>query len=215
MLRLLLFGGGAVALVLAAVIWQHASSSSSETVFSGKTTPPEAAPLCPWREPEADLKAFFPNALRYELETRALSGFRLELTERLGRAPMPDENLLHVYRVYGEQGALGAVLTRRVKGTHGAIEMVVASDNQQRLCGLRFQRMREPETVAIVLEDSEWLRSFNGKIASSGWEVGRDIPGVPVEARTSAAAIAEGARSSLILLTVTCEGQIPVKAQHH
>jgi hypothetical protein len=212
---LLLFGGAIVALVLAAVNWQHARSSSPETVFSGKTNPPEAAPLCPWREPEADLKMLFPNAIRYELETRTLSGFRLELTERLGRAPMPDENLLHVYRIYGEQGAVGAVVTRRVKGTHGAIEIVVASDNQPRLCGLRLQRIREPEAIAMVLENSEWLRSFNGKIASSGWEVGRDIPGVPVEARASAAAIAEGGRSSLILLAAASEGQVPVKAQHH
>src|SRR6185503_11475850 len=99
------------------------------------------------------------------------------------------ENLLPVYRIYGETGAVGAVLTRRVKGTHGAIEVVIATDLRDQVCGLRLQRLREPEGVARALENPEWLRSFHGKTAGSGWDLGRDIPEVPPEARASAAAI--------------------------
>ena len=217
MSRLLLFGGGAAALMVAAIVWQSGRSSSSETFFVGKTKPPEAAPVCPWREPEADLKLFFPNASRYELENHPLSGSRIELAERLGRALAPDENLLPVYRIYGGTRPLGAVLTRRVKGTHGAIEVVIATDLREQVSGLRLQRLREPEGVARVLENPEWLRSFHGKTAGSGWEIGRDVPEVPPEARASAAAIAEGARSALILLAgaTRASSNAPVKAPHH
>ena len=216
MSRLLLVCGGAAALVAAAIAWQSAQPSSSE-FFVGKTKPPEAAPVCPWREPEVDLKLSFPNASRYELENHPLSGSRLELAERLGRALAPDENLLPVYRIYGETGAVGAVLTRRVKGTHGAIEVVIATDLRDQVCGLRLQRLREPEGVARALENPEWLRSFHGKTAGSGWDLGRDIPEVPPEARASATAIAEGTRSALILLAgaTRSPSNAPVKAPHH
>ena len=111
-----MFGAGALALLFAAVVWRIGDLSSSEPPFEPKTKMPQAAPLCPWREPESDLKRFFPNATRYEPETRILSGQRLELAERLGRVPTGDENALHLYRSYEEQSPLGTVLTRRVKG---------------------------------------------------------------------------------------------------
>ena len=100
MSRLVIFGAGA-AVLLAVVGWRITEvSNTSERPFEGKNKLPQAAPLCPWREPDADLKLLFPIATRYELETRILSGLRVELAERLGRVPTGDENALHVYRIY-------------------------------------------------------------------------------------------------------------------
>src|SRR5215471_6453841 len=134
------------------------------------TTPPEAAPLCPWREPETDLKLFFPQATRYEIETRILSGMRLELERRLGRFPTGDENSLRLYRVYQDEIPVGTVLTRRVKGEHGAIELVLATRNQN-VCGIRLQRLREPEPIVNSLQDSQWQGAFIGKKTEDLWRL--------------------------------------------
>lgn len=205
-------------LVVGGIIWRiNESSSAPELPFESKIKPPQASPLCPWREPEADLELFFPSATRYEIETHILSGLRLELAERLGRAPTGDENALQLHRVYHEQSPLGTVLTRRVKGTYGAIELVLAVANDERLCGLRLQRLREPATVESALQDPEWRGSFKGKGSDNSWKIGHDIPEVPAEARASAEAIVDGVRSLLILLAAADHprSRVPVAAPHH
>lgn len=171
--------------------------------------------MCPWREPENDLKMFFPNATGYKVETRVLSGLRLELAARLGRAPTGDENALRVYPVYQEQTQLGVVLTRRVKGELGAIELVMAVNTNQQICGLRLQRLREPEAIAAILQSSQWLQSFDGKRADSSWQLGKEIPDVPADAHTSAEAIIDGVRSSLILLATANEARGLTATPHH
>jgi hypothetical protein len=176
-----------------------------ETLVEAHARPPEAAPLCPWRAPQADLQQLFPTATRYETETRILSGQRLELARRLGRTPTGDENALHLYPVYREQTALGSVVTRRVKGAYGAIELVLAADTGHRVCGLLLQRLREPEPIARALQDPNWLHSFHGEGADAAWQLGGDIPDVPPEARASARAVVEGARSALILLDTAAQ----------
>ena len=205
MTRLLLVGAAACAVLLAAVGSRLVGGGAAETLVVSQARPPQAAPLCPWREPEADLQALFPTATRHEVQTCILSGQRLELAQRLGRAPTGDENALHIHRVYAGTSALGAVLTRRVKGTHGAIELVLGVDAEARICGLRLQRLREPEPIARALENPDWLRAFHGRRADSAWDPGRDIPEVPAEARDSAAAVVAGARSLLILLAAANE----------
>jgi len=210
-------GAGALALLVVVVAWRIRDWSSPEPPFEPKTKPPQAAPLCPWRDPENDLKRFFPNATRYEPKTRILSGQRLELAERLGRVPTGDENALHVYHCYEEQLPLGVVLTRRVKGDYGAIELVLAVGPNGRVCGLRLQRLREPEPIATALQSPDWLRSFEGQRSDSSWKLGRDIPDVVPEARLSAAAIVDGVRSMLILLATSdpSASQSPEAAPHH
>lgn len=215
--RLILLGAGGVILALAIALWRN-SSSSLETLFDPKVRPPESAPLCPWREPASDVKLFFPNATRYEVETRILSGLRVELAERLGRIPTGDENALHVWRVYQGNMIVGSVLTHRVKGEHGAIEQVLAVGSDERVRRLRLQRLREPEPIARVLQNPEWLRSFEGRSADSSWKLGSDIPEVPTEARASAQAIVEGTRSLLILLAASNQAlpsSKPATAPHH
>jgi hypothetical protein len=159
---------------------------------------------------------FFPAATRYETETRILSGMRAELEKRLGRTATGDENALRVYRVF-ENGALsGFVLTRRIKGEHGLIELVLAADPQRRVKGLRLQRLREPGTAVRILQDPAWRGSFVGKGEHSSWRLGEDIPGVLPEARSSAEAIVEGTRSLLVLLNISDQAGARVAvAEHH
>jgi hypothetical protein len=196
--------------------WRAERLSTSEEVFQGRTKPTEPAPLCPWREPEKDLKELFPKATRYEVETRILSGLRTELTHRLGRAPTGDENALRLYRVYNGTTVLGTVLTRRAKGEYGAIELVLATDANGRVSGVRLQRLREPEPIARVLEDPSWQLSLQGKDAESSWQLGQDVPQVPPEAQASARALLDGARSLLILLaTAENHGAHRLTAEHH
>lgn len=212
MSRPIAFWGGTMALVLAVAAWRISESSRApEIPFETANRPPSLALLCPWREPDNDLKLFFPDATRYELETRLLSGRRLELAERLGRIPTGDENALRVHPVYRGQTPLGVVLTRRVKGEFGAIELVLAVGTNQQVCGLRLQRLREPAASSAALQDSQWLRSFVGKRADSSWQPEREIPDMPAEARVSAEAIVDGVRSVLILLATANQEELP----HH
>ena len=157
----------------------------------------------------------FPTATGYKVETRILSGLRFELGERLERVPAPDENAFHFYSIYREQTPLGTVLTRRIKGEHGAIELVLATDLERRVSGLDFQRLREPESIVHALENTGWRQSFVGRRADSQWKLGGDIRDVPPEARASAEAVLEGARSLLILLDTADRAQVTRKAEEH
>ena len=214
MARTALLGAGALAAVLAVVGWRLAQSAP-ETLVETRARPPEAAPLCPWREPQADLQRLFPAATRHETETRILSGHRLELTQRLGRAPTGDENALHLYRIYRDNEPLCTIVTQRVKGAYGAIELVLAADTNHRVCGLLLQRLREPEPIARALQSPDWLQSFNGKDADADWRLGSDIPSVPAEASSSAQAVVEGARAAVILLAAADQAPPSAKPHHH
>lgn len=217
MSRLILCGLGVFACLLALVARRVVESSSSSIHLEAKASPPPAAPLCPWRDPAADLKRFFPNADHYETETRILSALRLELQQRLGRPPTADENALHLYRIRSGQTLLGSVLTRRVKGTHGAIELVLAVDTNGQVKGLGLQRLREPDSIRSALDKPEWLGALVGERLDSPWRLGQDVPDVPAEARPSAQAIVDGARSTLILLAVADQGPSAavLAARHH
>src|SRR5438034_366077 len=59
----------------------------------------ESAPLCPWREPERDLRRFFPNATGSQEELRILSHLRVALIHDLGRPLTAEEMLLRPYHV--------------------------------------------------------------------------------------------------------------------
>ena len=198
------------------VIWRTPQSATSAIrLADASTAPPEAGPLCPWREPDSDLKAFFPQATRYSVETRILSGLRLELQQRLGRFPTGDENALRLNRAYQDDVPVGTILTRRVKGEHGAIELVLATDTNQAVCGVRLQRLREPDSIADALQDRTWQKAFIGKDAKDPWRIGEDIPDAPPSARASAAAVVDGARSLLILLAASQQAPSPTLAKAH
>lgn len=213
MQRRWLYGGLGLALLLAlAAQWISGSWVSSRDILRDKPHERvDVAPMCPWRQPEADLRVFFPDATGHQTDVRILSGARLELTRRLGRPPAPDEHSLYLHRVYHQQQLRGTVVTRRVKGEYGAIEIVLAVGADGRVRGLRLQRLREPEPIASELRSTQWRRAFEGKTARSEWRLGHDIPGVPSAARVSALAIVEGVRSLLILLETAEQPGTPVR----
>jgi hypothetical protein len=169
---------------------------------------PPSVGLVPWRDPRGDMARFFAGATGHESETRILSHRSLELAERLGRPPVGDDLLLRLYRVYREkpgasakQRVSGAILVQRVRGEHGAIEVVLAVSPEGKVRGARLQRAREPGEVMDALTGG-WLRAFTGKSARDSWRVGTDLPAVPLPARASADAVAVGARTALILFEV-------------
>ena len=206
---------GCVLVGVAALGWWVASSPSAPDLPTVRVRDTiEAAPMCPWREPQADLRTFFPGANAYRTETRILSGERLELQRRLGRPPTGEEHTLYLYRVYAGRELRGTVLTRRLKGDYGAIELVLAVGADGRLRDLRLQRLREPESVAAVLRSQRFRSAFKGRTGSDDWDLEPVIAQLPQEARQSAAAIGGAARTQLILLEIA-ERLSPPAAPHH
>jgi hypothetical protein len=185
----LLASRGAAPRESAALIHTHASHPHTE-----------ASPLCPWRDPEGDMRAFFPGATGTREETRILSHLRVALVHDLGRLLTADEMLLRPFRVLRSGERLGTVLVRRVKGEYGAIELVLAVGPDGKARGLRLQRHREPEAIAAALTAPRWLEAFRGKSADSPLRAGEDLPRVTKDAERSAAAVSEGVRSLLIVL---------------
>ena len=212
MSRVLVFAIGA-ALLLAGIVLRLANSQSKEIVFETRNPPP-LSPLCPWREPQSDLKSLFPAASRWEPETRILSGMRTDLAQRLGRTPTAEENSLRVYRIFEGDQALGEITTRRVKGSFGAIEVVLAVDTNGQITGLRLQRLREPEPAATALREGNWRLWFAGKGADSSWDSQDALKQLPEEARASGQAIIEGARSAMILLAASEQAHLSADNHH-
>ncbi|MBU6400410.1 MAG: hypothetical protein KGS61_08845 [Verrucomicrobia bacterium] len=189
-----------VSVAMLGVGYQTLRHSQADTLFVPKINRIEAAPLCPWRQPEADLRRFFPETTGYRTDTRILSGMRLALARELGRPVLPEENALHLYRALAGNDWVGTVLVRRVKGEYGAIEIVVAVGRDGKVRGLRFQRLREPPAIAEALQDPAWQGRFQGQTRASCWRLGAAIPEVPAVARQSAASVVEGVHSLLVLL---------------
>jgi hypothetical protein len=216
MSRALIIGAVTALLALAMLAWRVKHTAvTTELPAEVKAIPPSAAPMCPWREPDTDLKEFFPSADHYIIETRILSGLRMELAAGLGRVPTGDENALRLYRICQKTNVLGTLMTRRVKGTHGAVEIVLAVDAEGRVRGLRTQRLREPEAIAAALQNPDWLRAFVGKRAEDPWKFGSDVPEISPAARETAEAMVEGVRSLLILLSVASESNPAIPADSH
>ena len=179
----------------------------------GSTTV-EVPPLCPWRDPEADLRQTFGAGTTAKREVRILSAQLLPLQQRLGRPTTPDERALQLERASRGGQALGTILLRRVKGRYGAVELVLAVTPDGKLLALRIQREREPEAISSQIRSGDWLAAFRGKTATDPWRLGADIPNVSGDARPTALAIVDGVRATLILLE-TAESSGVIGHQHH
>jgi hypothetical protein len=194
-----------IAIAIAIIASRSDSGPPIATLDARRTDPlttKETAGLCPWRNPDADRLRFFPDSTGAEDETLVLSRYRAEVTRILGHPPDGADNVLPLHWIVRDRRRLGAIITRAVRGESGVIEQVMAVDMQGSLIGIRLQRLREPDTVAHSLQSSAWLGAFRGRTAHSMWQLGRDIPEVPADARISAEAIADGARTTLTLLEV-------------
>ena len=206
--------GGTIPLLMAAwLLWRPGGPSDQQAPFEPPSRLAETSPLCPWRDPEADLRRIFPNATRHEKETCILSSLRTDLARHLGRQPNADENALTLYRVYENAAPLGKILVRRVKGQYCAMEVVVAV-TEGRVQSVWLQRFREPPGIAAAVENREWLKRFQGRTGDAGWG-DDDMGSLPEEARLSGKAIVEGIRSLLILLAAAETAGVPSNRQVH
>jgi hypothetical protein len=161
--------------------------------------------LCPWRDPEQDRSRYFPTATAVREETLILSGKRLEVAKRLGRAATGEENAFKVYRILYRERLLGSIVARRVRGESGVIELLLAVGADGRIAGAKLQRLREPPAVANSLQSAAWLGAFIGKNSASAWQLGSEIPQVIPAARSSAMAILDAAHVLLVQLAVADE----------
>lgn len=117
------------------------------------------AGLCPWRNPDADLKQFFPLSTSHRESRLSVSGKQVELAKRLGRKPTGEENVQPVFHIFRGEQLLGSVTTRRVRGENGAIEMVLATDTKHNPIGLKIQRHREMEDLKKKFERLDFVQS--------------------------------------------------------
>lgn len=185
-------------LALAVAGWVWWRGKPPEAPFEPALDLREPDLLCPWREPDADLRAFFPGADRTETLTRILSGQRIELAARLGRAPTPDENIIRIHQVWRGSERLGSVLVRRTKGGYGVIEIVLAINPNDRVAGLRVQRHREPPAIAAALLDPAWLDRFRS-VGTTDPPLEAAVGALPEAAKVSGRAIAGGVHALLVL----------------
>lgn len=172
------------------------------------------AGLCPWREPEADLKRFFPTATSHRDETLVLSRRRAEVVKRLGHPTTGEDNALQIHRVFRGPESLGTIVTRRVRGESGVIELVLAVDDAGRVLGAKLQRLREPDDVARQLQSDAFLGAFRDKTAHSDWRPGKAFPALSEASRSSADALLDGTHTVLVLLDLG-KGLVSVGHSHH
>lgn len=202
-------------LAVASAIWSARPEPASEAGSVRFSEIPQAAPLCPWREPEQQLHLFFPGADRWLPETRVLSLYRAELGRRLGRSPAPDELALLLYHVHQGAAMRGVVMTRRARGEYGAIEVVVALTPEGTVRAVRLQRLREPAAIARALRSPAWLQRFAGRNAASDWKTTALVSPLPTAARPSGGAVVQAVRSLAILYEVSNRSDVRRAEPHH
>src|SRR5436190_2765354 len=187
--------------VTLALLWGRWNRDPEPEIKGRDTARVEPSPICPWRNPERDLQTLFPPATHFVLETCIVSWFTAQIQKRLGRLMHPDENPLRIHRVMPQGATVGSVLVTRVKGEHGAIEIVIGIETNCSIRAVLIQSQREPAEVDAAITAPAWLGSFAGKNAESPLRLGDDLPAVSEKARTSAEAIAAGVRAQLTVLS--------------
>jgi hypothetical protein len=205
-----------VALIPVAIAAQYVSARryAADVVSLPERTSAKPAQMCPWRNPERDRHILFPQATRHEARTAVLTHLFVQLKEQLGHWPTADDNPLYVYRVFAHQKLLGSIAARRVKGQYGAIEIVIGVDLQGLVRGVLIQRLREPQKVEAALLSRRWLNAFRGKSVRSDWKLKAHLASVPAEARPSAQAVVDGARSLLILMNAADHNSTSLQDKH-
>ena len=182
------------------LVWRRSNSDKEPEHKTRDTARVETSPICPWRNPEEDLRRLFPLATNSVLEARIVSGLTAPIQKRLGRLMHPDENPLRIHRAMHEGQVIGSVLVTRVKGEHGGIEIVIGVEANGSIRGVFVQSQREPANVADAIVGA-WLENFRGRNVDSPLRVGSDLPEVPESARVSAQTIATGVRDQLVVLS--------------
>lgn len=130
------------------------------------------AALCVWVNPDRDIKNFFPGAKSYSTEVvKYTKAQGKEIEKRIDGKLDPDENEFKFYRVKKDDEVVGTVLTHQARGKYGAVQTVVAIDNDGKVIGVYVQRHREPTN----LNKESFLQQFEGKTVEDPITVGEDI----------------------------------------
>ena len=206
-----------IALIPIAIAIQYVTAHryAADVVSLPELSSAKPAQMCPWRNPDRDRRILFPQGTRHEARTAVLTHLFVQLKEQLGHWPSADDNPLYVYEVFDGAKPIGSIATRRVKGQHGALEIVVGTDTQGAVRGVLIQRLREPQEIESVLLKSGWLNTFRGATAHGDWNSKRHLAKVPPVARPSAKAVVEGVRSLLILINAASQTTATRSGEHH
>ena len=177
------------------------TSRETNTVYEPPIKHIEPASPCPWRDADKDMTHWFPGATGYQTRDLILSDKRTEMRAQLGRELYPEEMALHTYLVMSNEVQLGTVMTRRIKGEHGAIEFAMAIDPQNKLKSLKIQRIREPDATVNDLARYNLEQRFAGFSATNNFTA-ELLPGnrTANSAHDIARAIASEVKASLVLL---------------
>lgn len=176
--------------------------SAPVTTFETRPDTRETAGLVSWRNPKADMAAFFPGSTRYVQKVLVLSDLRSQMVQRLGPRTVIDANSLYCFQVYRNDTRLGSVLAQRASGEYGAIEYIAAYNTRGQIVGVRLQRMREPQSTVQAIDNPKWLGALAGKDAHSHFKLGDDVPAVTPTATQTAAAVLESLRRLTVELNV-------------
>lgn len=141
------------------------------------------AALCVWRKPDQDIKKFFPGADTYKTDVKDPSKKKTVIEKRIGRSLDSDEQEFKLYRVINGGKKVGTIMTHLGKGQYGAIEIVVALDNNGKVKGVGIQRDREKKRTELRSE--KFLGQFKGKDINDPVAVGKDIKPVPGAEKSS------------------------------
>jgi hypothetical protein len=158
------------------------------------------AALCVWRKPDQDIKKFYPGAQTYRTDLKKPTRANVAAIEkRLGTKLDSDETEFSFYRILRGGRQVGTVLTHLGRGQYGAIEIVVALDNNAKVTGVAIQRDRERQRAE--LRSDKFLDQFKGKTKNDPVRTGRDI--TPVRgAEQSSEVVAFSVRKLLIIYDV-------------
>lgn len=180
----------------------HYASSSRETIFEPTIKTIETQTPCPWSNAETELTNWFPGATGYSVQDVALSGKRLELQRRLGRPLLPEDMELHSYAVSSNGSVIGTVLTRRIKGEHGAIELALALDSASRIEHFKIQSCREPTEIINALKEVHLESRLQHKTVQDDFAF--DFHDIPGSAHKIALQLTEAVKTLLILQEAGC-----------
>ncbi|MGC8668190.1 MAG: hypothetical protein ACP5VE_08770 [Chthonomonadales bacterium] len=156
--------------------------------------------ICPWRDPERDLRAFFGPGVSYSTEILVLSRARAWLVKAIGPTAELPANVLYVRRVRRGDAFVGSIVTGRAPGRFGAVEVVVGVDPKGRIIGVRIQRSREVGASGRLLASGKWLAAFAGKSAQDAFRPGADLPAASPGAEDTARAVSAEIRALLLEL---------------
>ena len=157
------------------------------------------ASLCVWRNPDADIKAFFGGG-SYRTVLATVGDKKAKIEKRLGQKLDSDELQLKFWPVTKDGQRVGTVASHLGKGEYGAIEMVVAivdpPKTPAKVKAVKIQRDRERYRSA--LRSATFLNQFKGKQANSKLRVGEDIKPAHAQAVRASRVVALSVKKLLV-----------------